>query len=96
MSCKLDDVPLHVLEVTCKLIRIQESKMSGRVLRRMPLMAHVRYMSGHSDTARARSAERWLGAMSRFVEAEQKDRAMIGLDKAGMSLDDEKRVKDEE
>lgn len=63
--------------------------MSGRVLRRMPLMAHVRYMSALGDSGSAKSAERWLAAMDRFVEAERNDRAMIGLDKDGMSLGDD-------
>lgn len=49
-------------------------------------MAHVRYMSGQGSASGARSAERWLDAMERFVEAEHKDRAMIGLDRDGMSL----------
>jgi hypothetical protein len=46
-------------------------------------------MSAHGDSGGAKSAERWLSAMKRFVEAERQDRAMIGLDKAGMSLGDE-------
>lgn len=52
----------------------------------MPLMAHVRYMSALGDSGSPKSAERWLDAMCKFVEAERKDRAMIGLDKGEMSL----------
>lgn len=64
----------------------QGYKMSGRVLRRMPLMAHVRYLAGRqSTTIIARTPERWLEAMNKFVEDEQTDRAKIGWDKQDMA-----------
>jgi hypothetical protein len=60
----------------------QEYKLSGRVLRRMPMMAHTRYIGRQRKNASSSThrPERWLDAMEKFVEAEQQDRRKVGWD----------------
>ena len=56
--------------------------MAGRFLRRVPILAHARYIAtaqaGIQDTAsRPRSIERWIHAMERVVEEEQEAKLTI-------------------
>jgi hypothetical protein len=64
--------------------------MSGRILRRMPMMAHTRYIGrqrfpSSSVEPSISRPERWLDAMEKFVEAEQADREKIAWDKTDVS-----------
>jgi len=67
---------------------IQEYKLSGRVLRRMPMMAHTRFIGRQrkstTDSNTVHRPEKWLDAMEKFVEVEQQDREKIGWDKEAM------------
>lgn len=71
----------------------QDVNLSGRFLRRMPIMACARYLSSHSShssissgngggrNSPSRSPEKWLEAMKRIVEDERGDREKIGWDR---------------
>ena len=52
--------------------------MAGRFLRRIPVLAHARYIAIQSDgTLRPRSIERWLSAMERVVMDESAAKGAI-------------------
>ncbi len=61
--------------------RLQTYDLAGRFLRRIPILAHARYIataSGSSDdSARPRSIERWVGAMERIVDDERISRGRV-------------------
>ncbi|ORY34246.1 P-loop containing nucleoside triphosphate hydrolase protein [Naematelia encephala] len=57
----------------------EKHEMAGRLLRRIPVLAHARYLAasiGPGDT-RPRSVERWLKAMEQVVEDERKSRDIV-------------------
>ena len=65
---------------------MKEYKLSGRVLRRMPMMAHTRYLGRQRkpESSLIHRPEKWLDAMEKFVEVEQQDRLKIGWDAEAM------------
>lgn len=55
--------------------------MSGRTLRRLPVLAHARYIS-HSGSGSAKpSMETWLKAIAKCVEDEGAELEKVGLAK---------------
>ncbi|TYJ51399.1 hypothetical protein B9479_008031 [Cryptococcus floricola] len=56
-------------------IRCHAIELSGRTLRKLPVLAHARYLSSSSGEHRAQKIERWIDAMNKVVavEAEKKE-----------------------
>lgn len=51
--------------------------MSGRFLRRIPMLAHGRFMMTNNETDRPRSVRKWIKAMEKVVWHEQAAREKI-------------------
>jgi len=52
----------------------EKQGMSGRSLRRLPVLAHARYIGASALGGRATDIEVWLAAMTKVVEEQQTGR----------------------
>lgn len=66
---RLASLKLKELAHTC-----YDQSLSGRFLRKLPLMAHARYL--HGEKARI---DRWVDALSRTVVNEKRSRDLLGV-----------------
>jgi hypothetical protein len=56
----------------------KDYELSGRLLRRIPMLAHARYISKNGDmNGRPRRVDTWLDAMGRVIEDEVRSKLSI-------------------
>jgi hypothetical protein len=86
----------QIQSVDSTVVTLQEYRLAGRFLRRLPVLAHARYIAksaaGPLHEERPRSVERWLKAMEKTVSSEHFARAQVE-DGPGAKLGIETKVK---
>ena len=67
-----------ILALPCGIAEtLQELNLAGRFLRRLPVLSHARYLATASSHHRPIALSRWLDAMERVMNDEQRSRGIL-------------------
>ncbi|WRT63819.1 uncharacterized protein IL334_000744 [Kwoniella shivajii] len=75
---RTDSVALYKLAEKC-----YELKISGRTLRKLPVLAHTTYLSTSSSENRRRPLIKWIEAMSKIIDPQNQNQSRAKADIAG-------------